>query len=87
MTTPTHYPKRVLLPLPRGALLACWLVRLPFGPVSPVGPLLPEMIPRVSGDATLHEGLAWLPCGWVDCLLGLLASGGGTRYARLPPVI
>ena len=24
----------LLLPLPRGALLACWLVRLPFGPVS-----------------------------------------------------
>ncbi|MBR5787200.1 MAG: hypothetical protein IKY35_00735, partial [Muribaculaceae bacterium] len=37
--------------------------------------------------ATLHEGLAWLPWGWVDCLLALLASDGGTRYARLPPVI
>ena len=30
---------------------------------------------------------ACLPVGESDCLLGLLASDGGTRYARLPPVI
>ena len=46
-----------------------------------------DTLPRSTAMLPCHEGLAWLPWGWVDCLLALLASDGGTRYARLPPVI
>ena len=45
-----------------------------------------DTLPRGASLLPLPRG-ACLPVGESDCLLGLLASDGGTRYARLPPVI